>query len=96
MRRRGESASGTATSHRSRTRASIREKYSPASLSAITPMRAKVPEARRTGTAQANPFGAISDPKWISTSPGRSAGNSSCADCRNVDGMPRPSRFWNA
>ena len=43
MRRLGAAASGTATPQRSRTRASIREKYAAGSASAITPMRANVP-----------------------------------------------------
>ena len=63
MRRRGASASGTATPHRSRTRASIREKYTPGIAVGHHADAREGAVGRRTGTAHANPFGAISDPK---------------------------------
>src|SRR2546427_12427924 len=48
----------------------------------MTPSRASHCDPRLTGTTQAKPCGAICEPKWISTSPGLSAGISTCAELR--------------
>jgi hypothetical protein len=67
-------------------------KKTDASPSHIKPTRTKQPEARVTGTAHANPPGAVSLPKKTSTSPPRSAGTSSCAEFSDTAGIPRPKR----